>query len=124
MTFGYLPYEPPGATGRRPAVIALYRAFSASTSLMCLGATLFAWSMWPLPDETGDAKIVLVLVGFAFAVGTVLYGLGAVVPFQPWGWSLGLLLICLGLPTAAIFVAIPLLVFWLRPHTKAAFMLV
>lgn len=44
------------------------------------------------------------------------------VPVKPWAWTYHLVLICFGLTSACCLLAsVPLLIFWLRPETKAYF---
>jgi hypothetical protein len=55
------------------------------------------------------------------ALGAGLGLCAAMVPYKPWGWTVGLLVIGAGLASCMVLFAIPLLVFWLKPETKAAF---
>jgi hypothetical protein len=43
-------------------------------------------------------------------------------PVKPWAWIYHLVLICVGFTSACCMLAsIPLLIFWVRPETKAYF---
>ena len=129
----YEPYAPPGpdSYGRdaRPAVIVWFRVYAALmtvTSLGLLGLALMTGYAATRPEvalnpNNADAPlfaIVFVLLAMALVV---LYGIATFVPFKPWGWSVGLVAIGLGLAGGSAIFAIPLLVFWLKPQVKAAF---
>lgn len=49
------------------------------------------------------------------------YAIAAMIPRRPWRWTVGLVAICLGLTGCTAPFAIPLLIFWVKPETKAAF---
>ncbi len=82
--------------------------------------TLASLGMLALALMTRPEVIVLDVLAAALVV---VYGIATFVPFKPWGWTLALLAIALGLPNVSAVFAIPLLVFWLKPSTKAAFAL-
>jgi len=47
-------------------------------------------------------------------------GVGLLAPRRKWGWVYALVVICLGLTSCCTMPAcIPLLIFWLKPETKA-----
>jgi hypothetical protein len=104
------PYEPP-ATRRdaRPAVILWFRVYAAVMAIAYLGIAAF-----------GVAAQSSVVVGVG-AVLAVLHAFAAFVPFKPWGWTVAIVAIAFGAASVAVFFAIPLLVHWIRPTTKAAF---
>jgi hypothetical protein len=57
----------------------------------------------------------------AFALLAVLYAAALVAPRAPWAWTLGLFALAFGVPSLTIVFALPLLMAWLRPTTKAAY---
>lgn len=66
------------------------------------------------------------LVGGVMAACGLLFGgaCGAalVLPARPWAWTYHLAIICLGLSSVCCLpICIPLLIFWLKPETKAYF---
>lgn len=61
------------------------------------------------------------LVMFTSGPLALLFAVAAFIPYKPWGWSLGLLAIVLGLASFAVPFAIPLFILWFRPRVKAAF---
>jgi hypothetical protein len=106
----YSPYEPPAARAdARPAVILWFRVYAALMAVAYL--------------TVGGVGVAMHATAMA-AIGALLAGVYAVavfVPFRPWGWTLALVAIGLGLASAAVLVAVPLLIHWRRPMTKAAF---
>jgi hypothetical protein len=129
----YAPYAPPGpdSHGRdaRPSVILWFRIYAAVmlvASLAILGLALMMGYAATRPEvalDPGAAGAPLVaIVTTLFATALVaLYGVATLVPFRPWGWSVGLIAIGLGLVGGSAIFAIPLLVYWLKPDVKAAF---
>lgn len=104
------PYAPPAARGdARPAVIRWFRVYAGSLAVVYLvlgGAGIAAGSA-----ALGVAGVLLALV----------HGGAAFVPFKPWGWTVALVILALGLASGAFLLALPLLVQWFKPLTKAAF---
>lgn len=126
--FGY-GYEPPTIERGRPAIITWFRVYAATTLVLYVG--FFALWQFLVPARPNEpplelhptvagtvtvAALGLLVVGFAglFAVATF-------VPYKPWGWTVGLIAICLGLSSCTAVAAIPLLIYWMKPVTKAAF---
>lgn len=106
---------PRDARDARPAVILWFRVYAAMMTVMMLGVlgvALFA------STAAGDAAYVMMV---ASALLVPLFGVATFVPYKPWGWTVGLVAIALGLTSAGIVFALPLLVFWFKPTVKAAF---
>ncbi len=106
------PYAPPSSRDARPAVIAAYRVFAAVMCVLYV-ALVVAFTVYGVPHRT---ITLLGCVGFA-----VFYAVAPFAPLTPRGWTLGLVAIGIGLTGFTIVLAIPLLIAWLRPTTKAAF---
>ncbi|MBX3221201.1 MAG: hypothetical protein KF795_11830 [Labilithrix sp.] len=121
--FGY-GYEPPSGVERgRPAVITWFRVYAATTVLLYVGM-LVAWlAVAANGPAMGGAELALVLLIFGVVVLLFggLFAVAAMVPYKPWGWTVGLVAICLGLTSCMAVAAIPLLIYWMKPETKAAF---
>lgn len=129
----YEPYAPPGpdSYGRdaRPSVILWFRIYAAVmliASLAILGLALMMGYAATQPEVALDpgaasAPIVAIVTTLLATALVVLYGVAMCVPFRPWGWSVGLVAIGLGLIGGSALFAIPLLVYWLKPNVKAAF---
>ncbi len=63
--------------------------------------------------------ILYVVLGFMFLLP---FAAGPFLPRKLWGWIFGLVLICIGMMSVCCWPAtIPLLIFWLKPETKAYF---
>jgi uncharacterized membrane protein len=119
--FGY-GYERPSTARGRPAVITWFRVYAIATVLfyvVFIAGWIFA-STGPAIHDPDRALTLLVIGSVVFLLGAF-YAVAAMVPFKPWGWTLGLVAICLGLSSCMVFAAVPLLIFWMKPETKAAF---
>ncbi|MBX3261565.1 MAG: hypothetical protein KF782_17915 [Labilithrix sp.] len=124
--FGY-GYAPPGFTRGRPAVITWFRVYAATTLALYVGFFALWQFLAPAgPDEahrqpTLAGDVTTAALGLLVFVFGGLFALGAFVPYKPWGWIVGLVAICLGLSSCTAVFAIPLLIYWMKPETKAAF---
>ena len=119
--FGY--YDPPPSQRGRPAVITWYRVYASCTLLLYMlvvGAWIFVSSAEP-GTHGPEQALVLLGIGLLILVFGAFYAVAAMVPFKPWGWTVGLIAICLGLSSCLVVAAVPLLVYWMKPETKAAF---
>lgn len=114
-------YEPPTDTGGRPFVITWFRIYAATA--LAIYAVLFLATLAIGLGQSGIASFAVSWVGsmLAFLTLGAVCGLGVFVPYKPWGWTVALVAICLGLPTILIVFSIPLLLGWMKPETKAAF---
>jgi hypothetical protein len=106
------PYEPPRARDARPLAIQAFRAYAALLFVMYVAlAVVFGFVS---PSES-------LFVPAGCAALAVLYAAAFVAPIRPWAWTLALVAIGIGLTGFTIVFAIPLLVVWIRPTTKAAY---
>jgi hypothetical protein len=119
------PYAPPRAeTAGRPRVIAWYRAYAASMAMLYLttcgvGTMMLFQIDQGIADESGRVAGVIILIVSLVLAGR--YTFAAVVPLKPWAWVVGLVAIAVGLTGCTLVLALPLLLHWLKPVTKAAF---
>jgi len=112
-TPGY--YAPPAGTGTRPAVILWYRVYALVALLLYAGLGFAIGAFRP----DGHQAIGL---GLAAAIPiAVIFGLGAAVPFKPWGWTYGLVVIAFGMLSCFAPLSVILIIFWSRPEVRAAF---
>jgi hypothetical protein len=103
----------------------VYAAVMMLASLAMLGLALMGYEA-TRPEVAIEANaagaplvaVVLVLLSVALVA---LYGVATFVPLKPWGWTVGVVAIGLGLAGGSVIFAVPLLVHWLRPQVKAAF---
>jgi hypothetical protein len=127
----YTPYEPPSSEDydARPRVILWYRVYTALMTLLSLGflgfAALVGWAAAQpsvaLARGTADAQLSAIVMFMLAGALVALFGTATFIPYKPWGWTLGLVAIGLGLAGGTIIVAIPLLIHWNKPGVKAAF---
>jgi hypothetical protein len=95
-------YEPPATrSDARPAVIVWFRVYAATLAVLYAGA---AWAAWP-----------------ALGALSVFYVVATLLPLRPWSWTVGLVAIAIGIPSVTIVFALPLLLKWRSPITRAAF---
>lgn len=115
-------YAPPYASGGRPAVITWLRVYAVLTLLVYVTVTV-GWILMTIhvPMQSGERVIVYAVCGSILVVLGGINLLAAVAPYKPWGWIVGLIAICLGLSSCTALAAVPLLLFWVKPETKAAF---
>ena len=72
-------------------------------------------------EATPAGLITTVVLGLIVLGCSSIYAVAAFVPYKPWAWTFGLVAICLGLSSCMALAAVPLLIFWMKPETKAAF---
>ncbi len=74
-----------------------------------------------MPEQIGNMVmgVVYAVLGFVFFM---IYLAGACLPVRRWSWVAGLVLIALSFTSCCCLpVAVPLLIFWITPETKAWF---
>jgi len=110
-----------------PATPPVYTWFVVYCILMALlyliTAVMGIVFMFSEPDRDMSAQeakimgLVFLILGLGFFVP---YALAPFLPRKSGVWVFGLVLICIGLTSACCLpVCIPLLIFWLKPETKA-----
>lgn len=101
-----------------------YTAFLCMLYLACMAFSFFLLVANPAKPEMSalEARIlgaVLLLVGGALFAACLV---PLLVRPRPWVWTYDLVVICLGMTSACFLPAcIPLLIYWLKPETKAWF---
>ena len=120
----------PSRQMRTPGVLAGYRAYCVFMALLYfalvgVGIFLLAADGTLLNDldmssfEATLTAIVTIVICAPLMVG---FGAGLFVPRTKFGWTVGLVLICIGLTSACcMIVCVPLLFYWLKRETKAFF---
>jgi hypothetical protein len=82
--------------------------------------------LWWQPEFFDAEEIEFQIIGWFFTVlGLLLgiiFGIAPFLPKQPWTWIFGIVLISMGMTSACCLpAAIPLLIYWIKPETKAFF---
>jgi MFS family permease len=129
MQPGFSPYAPPAFEASpqemtRPGVVVWARIYAVAFALLYLAATVGgAFLMGMAGDLHGREADDLMNEGAILAVlSPVFMGFSVVVaaaPRKKWGWIVNVVLMGLsGTSCMCMPMAIPLLVFWLKPETK------
>ena len=108
----------------RPQVVIWYRIYCAFLSLCYLFACGMGVALLVMPQlsETQDAALAGMIYIVLGAILFIPYVLGATLPARPGTWILGIVLISLSMASICCLpFNIPLLIFWLKPETKAYF---
>lgn len=108
-------YAPPRATGSRPAVILWYRVYAIVSLLLYAAFAVVVAAFEPEGAPNLLPGILTLLPILA------IFGVGAAVPFKPWGWTYGLVMIGFGMLSCFAPLSVLLIIFWSRPEVKAAF---
>lgn len=117
---------PENETGRKTYF--WYRVYLAALAVVYLAVAVLATGViivQPQGKTAGEtAEIFLSSAVFA-VLGWILFAAFAAaffLPRKPYNWIVGLVLIALGMTSACCLpAAVPLLIFWLKPETKAHF---
>ena len=77
------------------------------------------------PQKPGDEQVFL-FMGVAYGgVGLLtflVFAVAALLPAKPYNWFVGIVMIALGFSSCCLWPAcIPLLIYWVKPETKALF---
>lgn len=96
------------------------------TFLYVIVAALGAYLAIEQPTSPSYDKTEIFITGIVyFVVGVALiipFGYALFLPRRRWAWVYGIVLIALGMSSCCFLpVTIPLLIFWLKPETKAIF---
>jgi MFS family permease len=110
-----------------PPVVTWYRVYAGLMAAMYLlvlvgGVTV---PLWAPPEELEDDPppwAVASIVGCVSLPFAAAFLAAFFLPVKPWAWIYHLVLICVGFTSACCIVAsVPLLIFWIKPETKAYF---
>lgn len=121
------PLSPPSIPLTRPTVV---RWFYVYCGVLCVVYLAVAACCLPFfliePAELDMGKTEAVLMGAMMLVLGLVFFVLFLMPFflpqRPWVWVFDLVLICIGMTSACFLLAcVPLLLFWLKPETKAWF---
>jgi len=121
------PLSPPSVPLTRPTVV---RWFYVYCGVLCVVYLAVAACCLPFfliePAELDMGKTEAVFMGVMMLVMGLVFFVLFLMPFflpqRPWVWVFDLVLICIGMTSACFLLAcVPLLLFWLKPETKAWF---
>ena len=110
-------YTPPANIGGRPAAIMWFRVYAIASALAVLGFL----EVWQFLTPHGSTPMQYFQVFLLACPFLLIYGIGAAVPYKPWGWTYALILIGLGMLGCLAPFSIILVIMWSRPPVKAAF---
>ncbi len=104
-----------------------YRIYLGVLAILYLGVTILGITLAVLQPETADHdRATLLFVSILYAVlGSIFLILTIIalfLPIKPFNWVVGIVMIAIGM-TSCLFLPflIPLLVYWIKPETKAFF---
>lgn len=114
------------STGRRTVFwFRMYCALMSLIYILCIGFGAFMAIAKPTNNkfdgetETLIAGIIYIVIG---AVLLVAFAAGLVLPARRWTWIYNLVLIAIGMTSCCFLpITVPLLIYWLKPETKALF---
>ena len=93
-----------------------------STNTMGISAIFFVFDPEDLEMSRFEATMMGALLGGLGFVFFVMYLVPYVLPRRPWVWVYDIVLIAIGLTSCLTLpLALPLLIFWLKPEPKAWF---
>lgn len=110
-----------------PGVVTWFRVYAAAMAVMyvlVVAAGVFfalAPAEWLEAEEGENIVLGIIFIGVGLPCAA-LYAAGLFLPPRPWVWVYDLVLIAIGFGSCCILPAsVALLVFWIRPETKAYF---
>jgi MFS family permease len=133
MSSGMDPYDPPksahGAQQERPGVVTWYIVYCVCMALMYLilvvGGVVLAIMADSIGDSdmsAGEARLMGVIFGAVCLPLAVFYLAGPILPKRNFAWIYGIVAIAIGMTSACCLpMVIPLLIYWIKPETRAYF---
>lgn len=122
---GFTPLNADNSTGRKTYF--WFRVYCVFLALLyLLVATMGAFLVIARPDTREYNETEILIMGIVYLVlGIALFipfAIAPLLPRRPWVWIYGMVLIAIGLTSCCFIPAcIPLLIYWLKPETKALF---
>lgn len=104
-----------------------YRVYCAVLLFLYLAVTIFGIGLAVLRPETGEYRseeifIMGVVYAVAGAVFAVAFTIAILLPPKPYNWIVGIVAIAIGMTSCCFVpVCVPLLIYWIKPETKAFF---
>jgi len=98
------------------AMLALYAAVAIGGLVFAVMSTSFAGR------EQEDALMMGIIYGIFGMIFAAVYGVALFLPRKPFNWIVGIVMIAIGLSSCCLLPAtVPLIIFWLKPETRAYF---
>jgi hypothetical protein len=119
--------QPPTLQIVKPPVINWFKAYCCVLCLMYLGVAAYSLVFFLVdPAELDMPRLAALIAGAALLLCGFTFLVLSLLPLflrpRPWVWIYDLVIICVGMTSACFLPAcIPLLIFWLKPETKAYF---
>lgn len=111
----------------QPPVVMWFKVYAAALALLYALCVIGGIALLIIPPDWLDSErgelvfpgIIFVVMGLPFCA---LFVAGIFLPPRPWVWIFDLVLIAIGFGSCCILPAsIALLIFWIRPETRAYF---
>ena len=128
MSEGYAPSEIPQDNELGRKTYFWYRAYLVVMVLLYLACTVFGgFAAYMSQFETNSAEatelfingIIFLVLGVPFAI---IFAVGLFLPRKSWNWIVGIVYIAFGMTSCCFLpITIPLLIYWIKPETKAYF---
>jgi hypothetical protein len=104
----------------------VYLASLAGLSLFGAGIGVFlligSQSASISAQEAQEFLLMGIIYGILGFLVAIIYAVALFLPKKPWNWIVGIVFIAFGMTSCCtIPAAIPLLIFWIKPETKAVF---
>jgi predicted membrane channel-forming protein YqfA (hemolysin III family) len=121
------PLSPPSVPITRPTLVRWFYVYCGVLCVIYLAVAACSLPFFLIePSELDMGKTEAVFVGVMMLVMGLVFFVLFLMPFflpqRPWVWVFDLVLICIGMTSACFLLAcVPLLLFWLKPETKAWF---
>jgi hypothetical protein len=104
-----------------------YRVYCASLAvlylLVTIGGAFLAVTPNLIPDKSAEETMFVgIFYGIIGAIFLLVFAVAFFLPRKPFNWIVGIVMISLGM-TSCCFLPflIPLLIYWIKPETKAYF---
>ena len=120
----HIPYAQPGVSNRQPGVLQWFKVYCTCMALLYAGITWMVVQKLTkeLYSRSGpDGAIPFIFAAAFLGVFVLLFAAAWILPRERWAWTYSLVLICLGMGGLTLVAAVPLLIFWIKPETKAWF---
>lgn len=115
---------PQSSEPQKPAVWGWYVTYCIAMAALYLVVVVAGFTVLltgptgPEVDPLGSKIGSLIVIGLGLVL-LIPFAAGPLLPRRRWAWVVGLVLICIGLTSMCCLpIAIPLLIWWLKPETK------